>query len=135
MRSPAKRVLALLTCLLAVAGSGDDFSLLRLVAPCNLAEAEDLPLDDPNTDFVQVTDSWAAQKSVKRSGGAGGQRGSGPAAASATPGIGPAFPGISVPGGRQPRTDLRTPLRCEDPLPNLSEPPVATTSAWAVRGP
>jgi hypothetical protein len=52
--------LSLLSCLLTLAASGDDFCLLRLIFPATLAQAEPLPLDDPNADFLASTDSWAA---------------------------------------------------------------------------
>ncbi len=113
MCSLSKHVLATLTCLLAMAASGDDFWLPRLVLLGTSAAAEPLPLDDPNTDFTRVTDSWADYKSVKRAGGDAEPKGSCATAAGKGPGASSALRAISVPGGRQrPRTDLRTPLRC-----------------------
>ncbi len=44
--------LTLLSCHLTLAASGDDFCLWRLVCPASLAQADRLPLDDPNTDFT-----------------------------------------------------------------------------------
>jgi hypothetical protein len=47
-------VLVLLSCLLTAAASGDDISLVRLILPSTLLGSESLPLDDPNTDFLET---------------------------------------------------------------------------------
>jgi hypothetical protein len=65
MSSRANRMarVCLLSCLLTLLASGDDFCVPRLLLwPTPTAPAE-LPLDDPNTDFVEVGDPWAAQRS------------------------------------------------------------------------
>ena len=49
-------MLALLACLLVAAASVDDFCLPRLLFPFMLPATEVLPLDDPNTDFVEARD-------------------------------------------------------------------------------
>ncbi len=51
------RALALLCCLLTVSASGDDFYLVRLAIPITSLPPEELPLDDPNADFVEATNS------------------------------------------------------------------------------
>ena len=45
----------LLVCCLTILASGDDFSLYRIGLPCCFPEPSTgtLPLDDPNTDFLQ----------------------------------------------------------------------------------
>ena len=48
-------VVSLLSCLLVLAASGDDICMVRVVFPSALAGSGPLPLDDPNTDFVEVT--------------------------------------------------------------------------------
>jgi hypothetical protein len=58
MRSCSKQhVLVLLTFLLTAAASGDDFCLPRLAFPSLSLGGEGLPLDDPNSDFLEATDS------------------------------------------------------------------------------
>jgi hypothetical protein len=52
-------VLSLFSCLLILAASGDDFFLMRAAFPFALATSGPFPLDDPNTDFLQVTDTAA----------------------------------------------------------------------------
>ncbi len=52
------RSLCLLCCLLTAAASGDDFCLVRLIVGQPRAAAV-LPLDDPNTDFLQAGDGAA----------------------------------------------------------------------------
>ena len=54
LRSP---VVSLFACLLVLAASGDDCCLMRAAFPSALASSGPLPLDDPNTDFVEVTDT------------------------------------------------------------------------------
>jgi hypothetical protein len=53
------RASVLLSCLLTLAASGDDFCFARAVFSCARTAASMLPLDDPNTDFVEQTDSWS----------------------------------------------------------------------------
>ena len=52
-----KLVISVLSCLLTMLASGDDFCFARLVFLPTEAPAEPLPLDDPNMDFVQSSDS------------------------------------------------------------------------------
>jgi hypothetical protein len=59
-RLDSLRALTLLSCHLTLAASGDDFNLARLIFPSASAGAQALPLDDPNTDFVNAADSWTA---------------------------------------------------------------------------
>jgi hypothetical protein len=56
-------VLPLLSCLLTVAASGDDFCFARLVLLPSSLTAGLLPLDDPNTDFVNSAGSGLARRS------------------------------------------------------------------------
>jgi hypothetical protein len=102
------RTLALLSCLLTVGASGDDFCLGRLVFTPALPAQGSLPLDDPNTDFVEAADSVPGAQDRKPS-----RRGDGPAAswptssrsprASRAPllahAVGPCFPlvGLNIP--------------------------------------
>ena len=65
-RATTGRLTALLGCLLVAAASGDDFCLPRLLFPFTPTGAEVLPLDDPNTDFVEAHDS-APSLRVERS--------------------------------------------------------------------
>ncbi len=61
-------VLCALTCALTLAASGDDFCLPRLLASSSLATSGDLPLDDPNTDFLAPTARGVAPRSPLRDG-------------------------------------------------------------------
>jgi hypothetical protein len=54
------RASVLLSCLLTLAASGDDFCFARVVLSAPRAASSTLPLDDPNTDFVKQTDSWSS---------------------------------------------------------------------------
>jgi hypothetical protein len=45
--------LAMVGCLLTVAASGDDFCLVRVALPTFASASIPLPLDDPNSDFVE----------------------------------------------------------------------------------
>jgi hypothetical protein len=56
--------LPLLACLLTMLASGDDVCLPRLMLFSTTACAEaELPLDDPNTDFVEQSDASSGQRS------------------------------------------------------------------------
>jgi hypothetical protein len=57
--------LPLLCCLLTGIASGDDFSVLRLIFGPARAVSAPLPLDDPNTDFVDSADGSAAGSAGK----------------------------------------------------------------------
>jgi hypothetical protein len=72
--------LTLLACLLTVAASGDDFCLPRVIFPT--ATTAQLPLDDPNTDFLTATDSCAAFRSALDGGGDTVLAGPGPSSSS-----------------------------------------------------
>ncbi len=62
MRWPVHRlpVFSLLACLLIGMASADDFCLPRLLFFGAPSAATELPLDDPNTDFVKAGERWAA---------------------------------------------------------------------------
>jgi hypothetical protein len=111
MRAPSWfRPLALVSCLLTVAASGDDFCLVRVVFPATTAGTPALPLDDPNTDFVAATDSPAAGLAARiRPCGPAADPGVAPAL-EPSPSAPPPFPPLDTrPIGRSP---LRAPLRC-----------------------
>lgn len=61
-------LLSLLACWLTVASSGDDFNLLRAALPQTFASCPvgQLPLDDPNTDFVPPTSTHQINLSIER---------------------------------------------------------------------
>jgi hypothetical protein len=110
-RASAERALALLGCLLVAAASGDDFCLPRLLFPSTLPAAEVLPLDDPNTDFVEARDPAASQR-VKEPR-PGGPEDFCPATSSSVPAAGclsvaSAFTHVR----RAPLPELNSPLRC-----------------------
>jgi hypothetical protein len=52
--------LSLLSCMLTAAASGDDFCVLRVIFPATWAASGRLPLDDPNSDFLEAEQSSAA---------------------------------------------------------------------------
>jgi hypothetical protein len=54
----------LVACLLTLAASGDDFCLVRIIIPDALP-ASRLPKDDPNADFVEVTDRQPVRGAVQ----------------------------------------------------------------------
>ncbi len=54
-------VLPLVACVLICVASGDDFCLPRLLLPATPAAESELPLDDPNTDFVEANDLSSAR--------------------------------------------------------------------------
>src|SRR5262245_57980470 len=56
-RLPKLRILPLLACLLIAAASGDDLCLVHLVFPATDHGSDELPPEDPNADFVAVSDS------------------------------------------------------------------------------
>jgi hypothetical protein len=60
---------SLLTCLLTVAASGDDYCFVRLLFLPTQPLAEPLPLDDPNTDFVESGGPGGAQRSERQARG------------------------------------------------------------------
>jgi hypothetical protein len=62
MRAQPSPVLIVLACLLTGAASADDFCLLRYVLPSHFVSHEELPLDDPNSDFVEATDSCSVSE-------------------------------------------------------------------------
>jgi hypothetical protein len=55
----------LLCSLLTVGASGDDFCFLRLVFGPAAMRSHTLPLDDPNTDFLEVADGAPAGVSCR----------------------------------------------------------------------
>jgi hypothetical protein len=64
MRAQPSSVLVVLACLLIGADSADDFCLLRFALPSYFFSDEVLPLDDPNSDFVEATDSCSVSERV-----------------------------------------------------------------------
>jgi hypothetical protein len=111
MPTPSRlRAVALLGCLLTVVASGDDFCLVRVVFPAACAGSLILPLDDPNTDFLEPADSPVGDLLAKDS-----CRGpSTTSGVSLAGGAGPAAPPHLSPPASRPdgRTTLHTPLRC-----------------------
>jgi hypothetical protein len=63
LRQSRMAVLPLLSCLLTLLASGDDFCVPRLLLLPTSPDPAVLPPDHPNTDFVEVGDPWAAQRS------------------------------------------------------------------------
>jgi hypothetical protein len=51
-----------MSCLLVLAASGDDFCLPRLLLPLTPPAPGMLPLDDPNTDFVEAPGPAVSQR-------------------------------------------------------------------------
>lgn len=106
-------LLAVLSCLLTLAASGDDFCLPRLVITFVPGPSGPLPLDDPNSDFVETTDSSLAAE-LSREGGripgptAAGAGGALAALAAASPPARPGRAGEPPP----PPTPPTFPLRC-----------------------
>jgi hypothetical protein len=64
-RSVPFTVVALLACLLAVLAGGDDFNLVRIALPFALppSPGDSLPLDDPNADFTEATQTQVPARS------------------------------------------------------------------------
>jgi hypothetical protein len=60
--------LPLLACLLIGLASADDFCLPRLAFLGTVPDAPLLPLDDPNTDFVEAGDSCLVRRSTDATG-------------------------------------------------------------------
>ncbi len=113
MRAQPKPSLVLLACLLTGVASADDFSLLRRALPSFFVSAGVLPLDDPNTDFLVVTGSWAAPRGAKddRSGVVLPGRYSGAGHANRVTAPAPSV--FQAREHQHPRLiELRTPLRC-----------------------
>ena len=63
-RSSALCGLSLLSCSLTFMASGDDFCLPRLLFSTGCSSSGRLPLDDPNTDFLDATFSCRAHRSM-----------------------------------------------------------------------
>ena len=107
----AEFVRALFGCLLVVAASGDDFCLPRLLFPSTLPAAETLPLDDPNTDFVQAEGPAALCRAEGYR--PAGPEGLCPAADSSSPAAG-RLPAVcaSAAARRAPLPEPSPPLRC-----------------------
>ncbi len=111
MTSPTrKRAPALLACLLTLAASGGDFSLARLALPSPTFGSEELPLDDPNTDFVAAGSLTARRQKVR---GEDGPEGFGPTKAVSAQQARclPLTPPIAG-RARAPRAEHGTRLRC-----------------------
>ena len=110
-RARAEFVRALFSCLLVVAASGDDFCLPRLLFPFTLPAAERLPLDDPNTDFVEAPGPAASGRVAGPR--PGGPEGDCPAATASTPAAGCLHAACPfAPARRAPLPEPSPPLRC-----------------------
>ena len=100
-------LLAAFACWLVLLASGDDFNFARAVLlPSALASEDILPLDDPNTDFTQSSQSPRPTTTSRNRGGCTssvGQRVDGAARTSAS--VAPAH-------SRPPRHFSNLPLRC-----------------------
>jgi hypothetical protein len=107
-------VLVLLSSLLTAAASGDDFCLSRLVAGSLPLAGEGLPLDDPNQDFLEATDSVSLRGLESRSHDGNGATDFGPATPSCSRHAGscPALMATAAVTHRPPRTGPNPPLRC-----------------------
>jgi hypothetical protein len=100
-----------MSCLLVVAASGDDFCLPRLLFPFTLPAAEVLPLDDPNTDFVEAPGPPGSQR--VEGPRLGGPEGFCPAVPSSTPAAGCLPVAVTFAHARRaPLPGLSPPLRC-----------------------
>ena len=106
-------VLPLLSCLLVLMASGDDFCAPRLLLLPQSAATAELPLDDPNTDFVEVGDPWAVERSPDDTRDRTGGGTSCPDAGRSAPAGWSPTPLHLLAGRRDSSGDvLNTPLRC-----------------------
>jgi hypothetical protein len=115
MRSRSRQyVLVLLGFLLTAAASADDFCLPRLVFPSLSHGGEELPLDDPNEDFLEATDSELVRGLATCSQGGTGSVdfGSAPPSSSMHTGSCPALMAAAAVTQQPPRTAPNVPLRC-----------------------
>jgi hypothetical protein len=115
MRSCCKQhVLVLLGLLLTAAASGDDFCLPRLVFPSFALVGEGLPLDDPNEDFLEATDSELVRSLESCSHDRSGSTHIGPATPSCSAHARSCLALMVTAAGTQrpPRTEPNPPLRC-----------------------
>jgi hypothetical protein len=63
-------VLSAFSCWLVILSSGDDFNLARAILPPSTPLSEDLlPLDDPNTDFTESSQSLGPANIYRDRGG------------------------------------------------------------------
>jgi hypothetical protein len=93
------------------AASGDDFCLPRLLLPFTPPAAEVLPLDDPNTDFVEAPGPAASQRVEEPR--LGGPDGFCPVVSSSTLAAGYLPVAVAFAHShRAPRSELNPPLRC-----------------------
>jgi hypothetical protein len=106
-RPPRSWVLSALACWLTLLASADDFNLVRLALPPSTVDSEGLlPLDDPNTDFTESSQSREPPTTSRDSRGctfSGDPSWTG--AALTSPSAAPA-------PGHSPPLRLGTPLRC-----------------------
>ena len=115
MQSCSKQhVLVLLGLLLTLAASADDFCLPRLVFPCLSLGVEGLPLDDPNEDFLEATDSELVRslESCSHEGNTSTDFGPATPSSSIHAGSCPAQAVTAAVTQQPPHTEQNTPLRC-----------------------
>jgi hypothetical protein len=111
LRSALSRALTLVACALTLAASGDDFNVVRVAFPAALPASE-FPDDDPNTDFVRVTDCHSDRPTLEAAHRVNDLIAPGLALVpppTACPG-GPLF--LLLAGHRHFPPDALTPLRC-----------------------
>jgi hypothetical protein len=115
MTSRCKRIplLPLFSCLLTALASGDDFCWPRLMFAVPSTSAARLPMDDPNTDFVESADPWSAQRSDRDTADRTATVACYPAAfGAALARCSPALPGPLAGHPDPSDSALNTPLRC-----------------------
>jgi hypothetical protein len=99
--------LSALACWLTLLASADDFNLARLALPPSAADAgESLPLDDPNSDFTQPSQSREPKATPRDRCGCTSSAGPRLAGAALTS-------SFAAPAhGHRPQLCLNSPLRC-----------------------
>ena len=106
-RPPRPWVLLALACWLILLASADDFNLVRLALPPSTVDSEGLlPLDDPNTDFTESSQSPGPPTSSRYKRGCTSSGGPSWTGASLT------SPFVAPAHGHPPPLRLDTPLRC-----------------------
>jgi hypothetical protein len=99
--------LSALACWLTLLASADDFNLARVLLPPSTSDSEGiLPLDDPNTDFTEASESPVPTTTY---------RGRGALTSSVNQslvGAAPSSPSAAPAPGRPPRHCSIAPLRC-----------------------
>ena len=101
------RVLSAFAAWLVILASGDDFNFARAVLlPSALASEDILPLDDPNTDFTESSQSSGPTTPCRTRWGCTSSFGRCVAEAALT------SPIAALTRGRRPRRGSNAPLRC-----------------------